>query len=468
MLKTVSVLLLQVTLSFLTSAMPGLAQSMQRQAADGSPRVWFAPLDSVANYGHGGASDFMQLFTNDDVWPNALSRIEVIKFYSQFVDQANEEQLRTVVQFLNRHNIKIAVETWVLHHGQNGCGYQPNGDNIEGYLPRGRDELPDRLAARIRTAGGVISYVAIDESYAANKSQYGCHLSNDEAAKDVGSILATYKKYFPNVQLGDIENLPGTATQQWMDDYLGWADAIQKVTGAPLAFFHMDVDWNSPDWGNAIPAFVARLRERGIPFGIIQNGTFGSQANWVASAMNNVLRYRSKGLPAPQDVIFQSWESYPKTALPEDQPWGLLYLVNFYFSAPQKLQSALSIPIYRFYKRETGEHFYTAATAEGLDGGYAYEGIGFYVLAEPVGGAVPIYRCYTGSLHFISRAADCEGNGRPEGVYGYLYASPEMGAVPLKRFYCPSNGDHLETTAPSAEAVAGCEFEGDMGYAPTR
>ncbi|MGA8602271.1 MAG: hypothetical protein WB663_12895, partial [Beijerinckiaceae bacterium] len=127
----------------------------------------------------------MSLFSNQAAWSNALSRIDVMKFYSAFVDQASDDQLRTVVQFLNAHNIKIAVETWVLHHGANGCGLQPKGDNIEGYLPKGRDDLPKNIAARIRRAGGVISYVAIDESYAANKNQYGCHLSDDEAANDV-------------------------------------------------------------------------------------------------------------------------------------------------------------------------------------------------------------------------------------------------------------------------------------------
>jgi hypothetical protein len=458
--------LLQLVLCLLLIALPGHAQNMERQTTHARPQVWFAPLDSIANYSQGGEHDFMMLFSGDAAWSRALSHIQVMKFYSAFVDQASEDQLRTVVQFLNAHNIKIAVETWVLHHGANGCGYQPNGDNIEGYLPRNREDIPDNIAGRIRKAGGVISYVAIDESYAANKSQYGCHLPNDEAAKDVNSIFATYRKYFPDVQLGDIENLPGTATPQWMDDYFGWADAIQKLTGAPLSFFHMDVDWNSPHWADAIPGFIQRLNERGIPFGIIQNGTFGSQADWMASAMNNVLRYRSKSLPAPQHVIFQSWEAYPKTALPEDQPTGLLYLVNFYFSEPKKPASTLTIPVYGFYHKEIGEHFYTTSTTEGLNGGYTYEGIAFYVLAEPIGGTVPIYRCYTGLMHFISGASDCEGNGRPEGVYGLLYSAAGVGRVPLKRFYCPSNGDHLESTAAGDGNYGGCEFEAVIGYAP--
>lgn len=231
-MRKISAILLRLALFLLLlPALPGMAQDMRRPAPPERPEVWFAPLDSVANYAQGGERDFMSLFSNQAAWSNALSRIDVMKFYSAFVDQASDDQLRTVVQFLNAHNIKIAVETWVLHHGANGCGLQPKGDNIEGYLPKGRDALPENIAARIRRAGGVISYVAIDESYAANKNQYGCHLSDDEAANDVQSILTIYRRYFSNVQLGDIENLPGTATPQWIDDYLGWADAIEKRTG---------------------------------------------------------------------------------------------------------------------------------------------------------------------------------------------------------------------------------------------
>ena len=71
----------------------------------------------------------------------------------------------------------------------------------------------------------------------------------------------------------------------------------------------MDVDWKSPRWADAIPAFVQRLAERNIRFGVIHNGTFGSRENWMSTAINNVLRYRAANLPPPQQVIFQSWEA---------------------------------------------------------------------------------------------------------------------------------------------------------------
>jgi len=198
-MRKISAILLRLALFLLLlPALPGMAQDMRRPAPPERPEVWFAPLDSVANYAQGGERDFISLFSNQAAWSNALSRIDVMKFYSAFVDQASDDQLRTVVQFLNAHNIKIAVETWVLHHGANGCGLQPKGDNIEGYLPKGRDDLPENIAAHIRRAGGVIRMLPLMN---------------------------------PDVQLGDIEILPGTATPQWIDDYLGWADAIEKRTG---------------------------------------------------------------------------------------------------------------------------------------------------------------------------------------------------------------------------------------------
>jgi hypothetical protein len=101
-----------------------------------------------------------------------------------------------------------------LHHGANGCGLQPKGDNIEGYQPKGRADLPENIAARIRRAGGVISYVAIDESYAANKTNMAA-ISRTTKRRMTYSLFSRYTDDIsPDVQLGDIENLPGTETPQ--------------------------------------------------------------------------------------------------------------------------------------------------------------------------------------------------------------------------------------------------------------
>jgi hypothetical protein len=93
-MRKISAILLRLALFLLLlPALPGMAQDMRRPAPPERPEVWFAPLDSVANYAQGGERDFMSLFSNQAAWSNALPRIDVMKFYSAFVDQASDDQL---------------------------------------------------------------------------------------------------------------------------------------------------------------------------------------------------------------------------------------------------------------------------------------------------------------------------------------------------------------------------------------
>jgi hypothetical protein len=127
------------------------------------------------------------------------------------------------------------------------------------------------------------------------------------------------------------------------------------------------------------------------------------------------------------------------------------------------------VSVDRFYMPSTGEHFFTASLAEGINAGFVPEGIGFHVFAAGAGIAntVPIYRCYgtASHKHFISAAANCEGQAF-EGSYGNVYASPTSGATALYRFAHPTNGDRLETTSFSEGSGAGYTFEGTLGYVP--
>jgi hypothetical protein len=290
--------------------------------------VWFGPVDPVAKYGaKKGESDFMNLFSDPAAWRQALQRVKVIKFYTEFIDQARDDQLSTIFQFLRQHNIALAIDTWFLHSGPSGCGHG------EGYLPN--SELPTRIVQRIKRLGGNLAYVSIDESFGANRAAAGCHLSSAEAAKDAASTFAIYRNAFPNVQIGDIENLPVGNNPRWFSDYAQWADSFKKAAATPFAFFQMDVDWNSPTWQFSISAFNRLLSQRGIPFGVIFNGSAGAKSDtaWIASAEQNIARYRAARLPQPSQAVFQTWDQYPSRVLPETSPTSLTYLVGYYFNA---------------------------------------------------------------------------------------------------------------------------------------
>lgn len=124
-------------------------------------------------------------------------------------------------------------------------------------------------------------------------------------------------------------------------------------------------------------------------------------------------------------------------------------------------------PMYRFYDPTTAQHLFTASEAEGeATPGFTSEGIGFDFLSGiGMPGTVPIYRCFTGTGHFISTASDCEGF-TSEGAYGSLYSSSVSGSAPLYRFLNPLNGDHLETLNLGEGLANSYQLEFVLGYAP--
>ena len=113
--------------------------------------------------------------------------------------------------------------------------------------------------------------------------------------------------------------------------------------------------------------------------------------------------------------------------------------VVFYSSTVQS--NGLS-PIYRFYNRTSGDHFYTASASEkdilvnNPQWGYAAEGIAFYAYASQSSGASPVYRLYNSETgdHFYT-SSETEKNN--------------ISVSPIYRFYNTTNGDHFFTSAKS-------------------
>ncbi len=112
-----------------------------------------------------------------------------------------------------------------------------------------------------------------------------------------------------------------------------------------------------------------------------------------------------------------------------------------------------TIPMYRLYNPNTGEHFYTANAKErtALDAmGWNYEGIGWYA---PASSSVPVYRLYNetgGEHHYTTNAAEQKallGFGwNDEGIGWY---SCDTEDVPLYRLYNPNayaNNHHYTTS----------------------
>jgi hypothetical protein len=141
--------------------------------------------------------------------------------------------------------------------------------------------------------------------------------------------------------VGDIEPVPDWGdTPDWLDPYLEWVDAWQKVTGKPLAFLHFDTDVNA-DWRPGDTALRLALAQRGIPYGVIYDGDQASDTAWVASAELHFTNRELYGSPPPDHVIFESWNPNPQYLLPETDPGTLTYLIDRYFRTRTELSASL-------------------------------------------------------------------------------------------------------------------------------
>lgn len=153
-----------------------------------------------------------------------------------------------------------------------------------------------------------------------------------------------------------------------------------------------------------------------------------------------------------------------------------------------------TVPVYRFYDPVSGDHFYTPSETEktNLEGNpdtsYRYEGIAFYAYPDDAfDGTIPVYRFYNSNSgdHFYTRSeaekatliANPGWSYRYEGVgwYGFPDETTD-GTVPVYRFYNPNSGDHFytanETERSNLSLAAVYRFynpnSGDHFYTPSR
>ena len=147
------------------------------------------------------------------------------------------------------------------------------------------------------------------------------------------------------------------------------------------------------------------------------------------------------------------------------------------------LESSQSDAIYRFFNQDTGVHFYTASETE-RDAirtelsNFAYEGIAYNSVDSLTGEeVVPVYRFFnrdTG-VHFYTvspterDAVEQLDNFSFEGEAFSAYSTEVAGSVPIYRFFNPTTGGHFYTpSAAERDAVEQLDdfsFEGIAYYA---
>jgi len=290
--------------------------------------VWFTPLPYAKHPdGSFGSHDYMNLFSPAAPWQKAASHVRVFKVYAEGVNALSDADLRKALADLKRRQIALALEFPVLTSPTCGIG-------IEGF---GGGLLP--VLKRIKAAGGTLTYLAMEQPFQWGslwKGTSSCQWTARQVALNALVEIKQARTLFPKLLVGDIMAVPAfrEVGPDWDKQFGIWFDTWRSVAGAPLSFFHVDVDWTVPNWQAAVSAVRAQVEQRGIHFGLVYNGflTEESDSAWMAAAENHFIEYEvHAGNAAPAQVDFQSWNPHPTHVLPETDPTAFTHLIDRYF-----------------------------------------------------------------------------------------------------------------------------------------
>lgn len=188
--------------------------------------------------------------------------------------------------------IESLAQSWVNQpacgHGVESC-YDPPGAR--------------KVAEKIRTAGGQIDMVAMDEPLYYG-GYYGghdaCHSSIENVAERAAAIMREYQNAFPNVVIGDAEPFPAITNQpNWQAEYTAaWMKAFSAATGQNIAFLQVDINWRQANWQQSLRQIASFAQAAHLPLGIIYNANMtaaiSSDQAWLDSAATKHQRDRKQ------------------------------------------------------------------------------------------------------------------------------------------------------------------------------
>jgi hypothetical protein len=290
------------------------------------PAIWFVAAPLTATH----------LFESGAPWPITASKVQVFKIYATYLGQAADSDLVSFFLFLKQHHMALAIEFGILNADD------PCGSGIEGFAGGGI-KFANAFSRRIKKLGGDLAYIAMDEPFWNGHIRSGLHAckwSAVQIASNAKLTIEAFRSVFPKVAFGDIEPITEIGDSDLVQEYAGWEDAWQSITGEPLAFFHADVVWREKNIP-LLTKFGRMLSQKSIPFGIIYNGEINdiSDKMWLDHAEQRFENYENGLNPHPDQVIFQSWNPYPKQLLPETHANTFTNLVLRYFRARTQFAS---------------------------------------------------------------------------------------------------------------------------------
>jgi hypothetical protein len=135
--------------------------------------------------------------------------------------------------------------------------------------------------------------------------------------------------------------------------------------------------------------------------------------------------------------------------------------------------------VYRFYNKKTGTHFYTASETEKysvlskMAKTYSYEGVAYGLDTSATSMTTPLYRFFnkkTGTHFYTASGAEKDAViARLSGLYAfegvaYNVSSDPSGSTPVHRFFNKKTGTHFYTASEAEKANVIARLSGTYGY----
>lgn len=298
-------------------------------AARAKPEIWLAPLHPNDRPGGLGAADYFELFSPAAQWQGVALHVSVFQIYLDLIKRASDEQLSQLLEGLAERRMALAVEMPVL---VDTAWCEPGKKGAQWMVP---------LIGRLKRLGADLRYVTmvgpLVDGHTYTKDHY-CHRPIREVALDAARTIRAVREFYPDVTVGETEPVGrGGNFPDWSE--LGqWLAAFKEASGESIAFLHLDVTWGLP-WQPDLMEVARESRAAGVKFGVIYDGD-GTELSSQAAARSIAEHQRSvEGLPGlPLDqVIFQTWFSFPDHVLPEKDPNSMTGIVLQYLRLPAKL-----------------------------------------------------------------------------------------------------------------------------------
>ena len=284
------------------------------------PEIWFAPH---------GLSDWLNLWSDDALWQNAMQQTDVIQVVSWWLEYgATDQQILALFDFARRHHMKIEMETSVIERFlTDPCG------NSEGYTTLSDMQAQLAILQRLNLH---IDILTMDEPVwfgHYDTDPTSCQLPMpvllDRVITDISGLLA----YYPDLQIVEIEPVPPlTRNPDWRESENYFRVGLARRTGKHIKAFQLDLDYTNPAWKQTLQDMRAYTRQNNLKLGFYMygGGNETSSAQWIDDAVQHMETAEGELGVIPDQAIFASWSPYPTNAMPESSPDTMTWLINRY------------------------------------------------------------------------------------------------------------------------------------------